>query len=127
MISREEAAALLAAIKANSAKLAGCAGPHGFQPFKGKTCYGAENGQPGIRFVRCIRCQGELNELEAAWYRRGLAHGRNETDPSAVRVDFLQAGDVPVKIDLVRSAVQLLEDHGCFETASMLAKALPKS
>lgn len=59
------------AVKANTFRLAACAGPHRFQAIiddpKRPEFY---------RKMRCSKCAGELDRVQAHWYNRGLDHGQ---------------------------------------------------
>jgi len=50
-------------VKANSARLDSCPGPHDFLPI--------EPDKPFIKH-RCARCGGEVEGSRARWYKRGL-------------------------------------------------------
>lgn len=77
MITKAEARQLLDAIKANSAKLRSCSGPHAFQSFDGPTLTGKPNLPSAFERLRCTRCGGEVSKEQADWYKRGLAHGQD--------------------------------------------------
>jgi hypothetical protein len=69
-MTADEAKALWEKVKANSAALDACPGPHAFED--------TTPGQPpsfGKRW-RCQRCGGEADTIAKLWYERGLAHGR---------------------------------------------------
>lgn len=66
-ITKAEADAILAEVKANHARLAACVGPHGFQPIS----------KDFMARFECIRCHGTVSADQGRWYQRGLAHGRN--------------------------------------------------
>lgn len=71
---QQEAAAVIVATDENSARLKSCAGPHGFVR-EGQVTEGGRIGEP-TGLMRCIRCRGTVTEDQARWYKRGLAHGR---------------------------------------------------
>ena len=76
-----ETEVILAAIKANTALLEQCVGPHIFcicldrhtkEPIAGKPT-------PAQRFGawwRCCKCGGQVENLNKIWYENGVQHGR---------------------------------------------------
>lgn len=59
-------------VKANMARLEGCAGPHRFVPH--------ERYPSGmVRKYRCELCQGTIDGINKIWYERGLKHAQNAT------------------------------------------------
>lgn len=60
--------ALLAEVRANLAKLDGCAGPHDFKPIEPR-----EHRLFGK--LRCEKCGGQIQRSDYIWYERGLKHG----------------------------------------------------
>lgn len=61
--------AILAEVRANMAKLEGCAGPHDFSvPLRKIGSLIAE--------WSCAKCGGHIPNIEKIWYERGLAHGQ---------------------------------------------------
>lgn len=60
---------ILAEVKANHARLDGCAGPHDFSE---DLCPDQQIGKKW----RCGSCLGEVEETVKRWYERGLAHAR---------------------------------------------------
>lgn len=68
-MNKAEMAELWAEVKANHARLDTCDG-HDFEPRTG----GLQQ-----RKRRCRRCGGELDCVDAAWYEKGVEHGRATT------------------------------------------------
>lgn len=62
-------------VKANSAKLEACVGPHDFQPPEGSKAF-------AVKYT-CSRCGGHLNAIEVIWYKRGLRDGARQEQDSA--------------------------------------------
>lgn len=52
-------------VKANSARLEGCTGPHEFGPL-----IAVMNAK-----YTCAKCGGTIRSMDRYWYDRGLAHG----------------------------------------------------
>ncbi len=65
-----EALALWAEVKANHAKLNGCAGPHDFVDSQPRVT-------DPLKYV-CKLCGGGVDHHAFLWYQRGLAHGRKD-------------------------------------------------
>jgi len=61
-LSREEVIEAWEKVKANRAILDACPGPHVFKAIDKRT-------------ERCDVCGGEINTINAQWYRTGLDHG----------------------------------------------------
>lgn len=78
-----ETEAILAAVKANSARLKQCIGPHNFS-----ICIDRHTKEPIIgeptpaqRFGawwRCAKCDGQVENLHKIWYENGVKHGKLE-------------------------------------------------
>lgn len=74
---------ILAEVKANSALLDKCIGPHAFcicldrhtkQPIEGTPTFE----QRFAAWWRCAKCGGRVENLHKIWYERGVEHGRRE-------------------------------------------------
>lgn len=55
-------------VKANSAALDSCIGPHDFQSMD-------QTKKLGTRY-KCSKCGGTVDGVSYSWYTRGLTHGR---------------------------------------------------
>lgn len=67
MITKAEAQAIWEQVKANGARLDGCAGPHEFQD--------TTPDKPIGKRYRCSKCTGEVEGSNVRWYEAGLKHG----------------------------------------------------
>ncbi len=69
-VPRAEALALWEQVRANSARLKGCEGPHEF----------VEHEKTGalVRSYRCTKCEGTMPAHDKRRYDEGLEHGRRE-------------------------------------------------
>jgi hypothetical protein len=63
---------ILEEVRANLARLNGCAGPHDFQPI--------DEGQRLSRKARCSKCAGEVRTSDWHWYERAMEHVRADIE-----------------------------------------------
>lgn len=57
---------IIAAVRENAARLAGCAAPHNFERVEAKL----------FAKYRCTICGGKVDCVNAHWYRLGLDHAK---------------------------------------------------
>lgn len=77
-MTRVEAAALWAEVKANAKRLVECAGPHTFIGDETDVQSTLPSGEKIYRRFVCTKCGGKAGAFDRAWYERGLEHGRKE-------------------------------------------------
>ncbi len=77
MITREDSRRIWEEVKANHAKLDGCAA-HEFRPVPK---YPNKPEHP-LKDFQCLRCGGRIDAIAHGWYQRGLEHAKSPCSPA---------------------------------------------